>query len=132
MAVFQPLIENRTSAFDHFSFLTCSQYSNVWMHSGFPEKIQKWPNLAKNWPKLAVSGQNLAIFAIFLVENIEKFYFLFFVQKWKKIDFGRKKWLFCLCDPPYGSATPHLEKIEMAKNRDFVWFLIKLWPKPIP
>ena len=66
------------------------------MHSGFPEKIQKWPNFAKNCPKLAVSGQNFAIFAIFLVENIEKIYFLFFVQKWKKIDFGRKKMTFLL------------------------------------
>ena len=70
------------------------------MHSGFPGKIKKWPNLAKNWPKLAVSGQNLAIFAIFLVENIENFIFLFFVQKWKKSISAEKNDFFAFVTPP--------------------------------
>ena len=80
------------------------------MHSGFPGKIQKWPNLAKNWPKLAVSGQNLAIFAIFLVENIEKFYFLFFVQKWKKNRFRTKKMTFLPLWPPLWLSHSTLRK----------------------
>merc|ERR1712074_60414 len=100
MAVFQLLIENRTSDFDYFSFLTsivlnspmceCIVVSPKKFKNGqiWPKIVQNWPFLSKIWP-----------FSPFFSSKISKILFFIFCPKMKKkIDFGRKKCLFCLCD----------------------------------